>query len=115
MPDVDTSLSKDLLKGTQAIADFLDMPRFRVEYFIRNNLIPFTRIGSSIYGSKSKLRAHFLGEGEKKPEPAAPEAAPEPVRVRRKRPSLPRLKSEGGNIPRRKLTPLLEVAEEGAA
>lgn len=53
----DNSLAADLLKGADAIADFLGMDRRQVYFAVSKNRLPTFRIGAGVFARKSTLIA----------------------------------------------------------
>jgi hypothetical protein len=52
-------LGDDLLVGVPDIAEFLDQPRRRVQWWVDQRLIPVKKIGSVWTSRKSELNQHF--------------------------------------------------------
>lgn len=53
--DNDNSIAADLLKGADAIADFLGMDRRAIYFAVSRNRLPTFRIGSGVFARKSTL------------------------------------------------------------
>lgn len=49
------AIANDLLKGADAIADFLGMDRRAVYFAVSKNRLPTFRIGSGVFARKSTL------------------------------------------------------------
>jgi hypothetical protein len=56
-----SDVGRDLLVGIDAIAEFLNQPRRRVQRWADIRAIPLTKCGFLWTGSKSVLRRHFTG------------------------------------------------------
>jgi hypothetical protein len=57
-----SELSQDLLFGAQAIATYLNWPRWRI-YYLQNNL-PISRIGQTLIARKSELDRALSGTAQ---------------------------------------------------
>jgi hypothetical protein len=58
-----SDLGSDLLIGIDAIAEFLNQPRRRVQHWANTRAIPLTKTGALWTATKSVLRRHFNGPG----------------------------------------------------
>jgi hypothetical protein len=89
------TLSGVILRGVKAIHYYVfgpdDEAVYKTENMIRRGLLPVKKVGGIVWSTTAALDKHFEPELPTKPEPAA-----EPVRIRRKRPSMPRLKFDPG-------------------
>jgi hypothetical protein len=67
-------LGDDLLKGIEAIAEFLRVPKRRAYYLCENAYIPCGKEGATWVASKHALREHYrklTGGAEPTPQKAA--------------------------------------------
>jgi hypothetical protein len=53
------SPANDMLRGTDALADFLGLTPRQTRHLIRKKQLPFGRLGGMIIGSKAKLRQRY--------------------------------------------------------
>ena len=60
MPDNDDFA--DLLRGAQAIADYIDETYRQTVYKLSTKQIPGWKVGTTWYSTKPKIRARLLGE-----------------------------------------------------
>jgi hypothetical protein len=90
------SLADDLLRGAEAIGDFINEPVRRVFYLAERKLLPIGRLGGGLIASKAALRQRYdqLTRGAADPprQPPVPiserrrSARPPPLRRNRHRP-----------------------------
>ncbi len=52
----------DLLRGAQAIADYLGQPYRKTVYQLESKQLPAWKIGQQWHSTKPKLRSRLLGE-----------------------------------------------------
>ena len=53
----------DLLRGAQAIADYIKRPYRQTVYLPETQQLPAWKIGAQWHSTKPKLRARLLGDG----------------------------------------------------
>ena len=52
----------DLLRGAQAIADYINRPYRQTVYLLETKQLPGWKLGQQWHSTKPKLRARLLGE-----------------------------------------------------
>jgi hypothetical protein len=87
-----TSPAADILRGAKAIGEWMGCDEREAKWALAQGRWPAAKDGKTYVSSKRALTKWW--ENKFSPEATAKPADPEPMRIRRKRPSMPRLRSE---------------------